>query len=106
MEALFQDPALFLTLREAVPRLRTYPSVRLWQIGCGGGEMAYATAIVLREEGLEARATLYATDDDPARVAAAGRGVVPPAGLDAQSYAAPGGRCALCEKFFAAGGPG
>jgi len=35
-----------------VPLLRTYPFVRIWLAGCSTGEEVYATAIVLREEGL------------------------------------------------------
>ena len=48
---LFSDPELFLRLRErVVPELRTWPWPNVWVAGCGTGELAYALAIVLREE--------------------------------------------------------
>lgn len=60
---LFRDAEYFATLRrEIVPVLRTYPSLRIWIAGCSTGEEAYSHAIVLAEEGLLGRATIYATD--------------------------------------------
>jgi chemotaxis protein methyltransferase CheR len=61
--SMFRDPSFYLTFRErVVPLLRTYPSVRLWHAGCSTGEEVYSMAILLQEEGLYDRATLYATD--------------------------------------------
>jgi chemotaxis protein methyltransferase CheR len=61
--AMFRDPDFYLALREkAVPILRTYPFMRIWNVGCSTGEEAYSLAILLREEGLYDRCRIYATD--------------------------------------------
>ncbi|HTM22360.1 MAG TPA: protein-glutamate O-methyltransferase CheR, partial [Kofleriaceae bacterium] len=54
--------------RGIVPRLRTYPSLRLWHAGSPAADV-YATAIVLREEGLLTRARIYATADSEDQLA-------------------------------------
>lgn len=60
---LFRDPLVYLTVREqVVPLLRTWPHFKVWHAGCATGEEVYSLAIVLREEGLYDRATIYATD--------------------------------------------
>jgi chemotaxis protein methyltransferase CheR len=57
----FRDPAFFVAFRERVlPRLRTFPHVRIWVIG--SGEDAYALAILLREAEFAHRTRIYATD--------------------------------------------
>lgn len=59
----FRDPFLFRALREKViPVLRTYPTLKIWNAGCSTGEEVYTLAILLEEEGLLARTTIYATD--------------------------------------------
>jgi len=63
VSAMFRDPRFFLTLRRlAVPFLRTYPFIRIWQAGCSTGEEVYSLAILLQEEGLYDRCRIYATD--------------------------------------------
>ncbi len=75
---MFRDPAYFRALREkVVPHLRTYPSLKVWVAGCSHGEELYSLAILLREEGLEERTIFYATDINPAALAAAEAGVYP-----------------------------
>jgi chemotaxis protein methyltransferase CheR len=60
---MFRDPAFYRVFRaRVVPILRTYPLLRIWHAGCASGEEAYASAIVLSEEGLYDRAQIYATD--------------------------------------------
>ena len=63
---LFRDPTFFLCMRKHVlPILKIYPSLKIWHAGCASGEEAYSMAILLAEEGLLERTTLYATDINP-----------------------------------------
>jgi len=60
---MFRDPGFYKSLREIViPILKTYPFIKIWHAGCSTGEEAYSMAIVLLEEGLADRTTIYATD--------------------------------------------
>lgn len=60
---MFRDPPFYRVFRaRVVPVLRTYPLLKIWHAGCATGEEAYATAILLSEEGLYERAQIYATD--------------------------------------------
>jgi chemotaxis protein methyltransferase CheR len=62
---MFRDPMVFAKIRtELVPRLATYPRIRIWIAGCATGEEAYSVAILLDEAGLLERTTIYATDID------------------------------------------
>ncbi len=60
---MFRDPGFYRSIREnLVPILKTYPFIKIWHAGCSTGEEAYSMAIVLKEEGLYDRTTIYATD--------------------------------------------
>lgn len=60
---IFRDPDFYQVIRnEIVPYLETYPFVKIWHAGCASGEEAYSLAILLKEEGLYDRATIFATD--------------------------------------------
>lgn len=60
---MFRDPHFYKSLREnVIPLLRTYPFIKIWHAGCSTGEEVYSMAIVLQEEGLYNRTTIYATD--------------------------------------------
>jgi chemotaxis protein methyltransferase CheR len=72
---LFRDPDYWRALRQQVlPRLATYPFLRVWIAGCGAGEEAYSMAILLAEAGLLERSQLYATDISAAALAEASAG--------------------------------
>lgn len=60
---MFRDPGFYRSVRDrVVPYLKTYPFIRIWHAGCATGEEVYSMAIVLQEEGLYERATIFATD--------------------------------------------
>jgi chemotaxis protein methyltransferase CheR len=72
----FRDPQFFRALRESVfPLLKTHAKVVIWAAGCSTGEEVLSLAIALREEGLDARSTIYATDINPNVLATAKGGI-------------------------------
>jgi chemotaxis protein methyltransferase CheR len=100
---LFASPDWMQAFRaDVVPRLRTYPRVRIWHAGCGSqAEDAYAMAIVLREEGLLERTTIYATDVSDVILARARRGLLAEwTETSGDNYRRSGGRASL-EEYYA-----
>jgi chemotaxis protein methyltransferase CheR len=88
----FREPSFFTAFRERVlPRLRTFPHVRIWVIG--SGEDAYALAILLREAEFYHRTRIYATDASEAALDRAKAGVFPAEMIDelSERYAEAGG---------------
>ncbi|MCY7362292.1 MAG: protein-glutamate O-methyltransferase CheR [Ignavibacteria bacterium] len=60
---MFRDKNFYKSLREnVIPILKTYPFIKIWHAGCATGEEVYSMAIVMQEEGLYDRTTIYATD--------------------------------------------
>jgi len=60
---MFRDKGFYKSLREnVIPILKTYPFIKIWHAGCSTGQEAYSMAIMLEEEGLYDRTTIYATD--------------------------------------------
>ena len=60
---MFRDPGFYKSLREnVIPLLKTYPFIKIWHAGCATGEEVYSLAIIMQEEGLYNRTTIYATD--------------------------------------------
>jgi chemotaxis protein methyltransferase CheR len=60
---MFRDPGFYDAVREkVVPYLKTFPFTKVWHAGCATGEEVYSLAIVLQEEKLYDRATIFATD--------------------------------------------
>jgi chemotaxis protein methyltransferase CheR len=100
-DALFSDPAFFQAFRtRVVPLLRTYPSIRVWHVGCGSGEDTYALAILLMEEGLWSRCRLYASDASEGLLADARSGVLAlPGEEDVLNYQEAGGPRALTDYY-------
>lgn len=102
--AMFRDPSFFRTFREVVvPVLRAFPVLRIWHAGCATGEEVYATAILLREEGLLERARIYATDMKQSVLDEAKRGVFPLARMQGYTtgYIRSGGVRAFSEYYVA-----
>lgn len=104
---LFRDPAYFRAIRErVVPYLRTYPSLKVWVAGCSTGEEVYSLAILFREEGLEERTMIYATDINPEALRKAEAGVydldrIP---LFTENHRRAGGKSSLSDYYTAAYG--
>ncbi len=101
---MFRDPQVFQILREKViPVLRTWPHVKIWHAGCATGEEVYSLAILLREEGLYDRATIYATDFNDEALDQARAGIYPAERLkDAtRNYQKSGGRRSFSEYYHA-----
>ena len=95
---MFRDPPFFTNIRSnLVPYLRSFPSLRVWHAGCGRGEEVYSLAILLLEEGLYERCTVFATDLLEASIDAAKAGRYDALMLDsyAANYRLSGGRGAL-----------
>ena len=88
----FREPQFFTAFRDRVlPRLRTFPHVRVWVIGCG--DDAYSLAILLREAEFYHRTRIYATVAGEAAVDRAKAGTFPAELLDeyAERYREAGG---------------
>ena len=105
VSAMFRDPRFFLAFRtHAVPLLRTYPFIRIWQAGCSTGEEVYSLAILLHEEGLYDRCRIYATDMNEVVLHKARKGIFPVDVMPAYSanYCASGGTSSLSDYYTAA----
>jgi chemotaxis protein methyltransferase CheR len=104
---MFRDPSYFRAIREkVVPHLKTYPSLKIWVAGCGGGEELYSLVILFREEGLERRTLFYATDISQEALAHAEAGFY---GIDriqmfTENHRKSGGKSSLSDYYSAAYG--
>jgi chemotaxis protein methyltransferase CheR len=104
VSAMFRDPGFFLAFRRhAVPLLRTYPFIRIWQAGCSLGEEAFSLAILLQEEGLYERSRIYATDINEVTLRQAREGIFPAELMQryTQSYIQAGGTRSFSEYYTA-----
>ncbi|QJW90350.1 protein-glutamate O-methyltransferase CheR [Spirosoma taeanense] len=74
---MFRDPPFYAALREKVlPKLASYPIIKIWHAGCSTGEEVYSMAILLQEAGLLERCRIYATDLNPANLDKARQGLI------------------------------
>lgn len=102
---MFRDPTFFLALRHQVlPRLATYPSIKVWVAGCSTGEEVYSLAILLREEGLLDRSLIYATDINPVSLDKARQGIFSLNSIKGHTvnYQNSGGKRAFSDYYTAA----
>jgi chemotaxis protein methyltransferase CheR len=101
---MFRDPELILGLRdEVIPLLKTYPSARIWVAGCATGEEVYSLAILLDEEGMLKRTSIYATDLNEDMLAVAKLGSYPLERMQRyeEAYQLSGGRRSLADHYTA-----
>lgn len=75
---MFRDPDFYRAVRQTLtPYLQTYPFIKIWVAGCATGEEVYSLAILLKEEGIYDRATIYATDFNETALKKAAEGIYP-----------------------------
>jgi len=101
---MFRDPFVYRRIREKViPLLHTYPFIKIWHAGCATGEEAYSLAIVLQEEGLYERATIFATDFNDTALEKAKTGIYPMDNvkLFTNNYHGSGGTLPFSEYYHA-----
>ena len=104
VSAMFRDPDFFLAFRQtAIPVLRTYPFIRIWQAGCSLGEEAYSLAILLEEEGIYDRSLIYATDLHDSTLRQAREAIFPADLMQkyTQNYILSGGQRSFSEYYTA-----
>lgn len=101
---MFRDPLVFAKIRaEVLPRLATYPRIRIWIAGCATGEEAYSMAILLAEAGLLERSTIYATDIDSESLRVATAAIYPADSIvrATRNYQASGGERPFSDWYVA-----
>ena len=101
---MFRDPTVFAKIRaELLPRLATYPRIRIWVAGCATGEEAYSVAILFAEAGLLDRTTIYATDIDAESLRAATSAIYPADAMitATRNYQASGGSRPFSDWYVA-----
>lgn len=99
---MYRDPSFYLGFRKKViPYLKEYPVIRIWHAGCSTGEEAYSMAILLYEEGLHHKATIYATDINETAIDIAKSGVFPLKKMQqyTKNYLHSGGAKAFSEYY-------
>lgn len=75
---MFRDTSFYKYLRESIlPRLGTYPFIRIWVAGCSTGEEVYSIAILLQEANLLHKSLIYATDINSSVLETARKGIFP-----------------------------
>ena len=102
--AMFHPPDFYRAFTErVVPLLRTYPFIRLWQVGCSTGEEVYSMSILLEEAGLYDRSRIYATEGDTFLLHQARDGIFPLAAMReyTANYQRAGGRGTFSEYYTA-----
>ncbi len=101
---MFRDPFVYRTVREQViPLLKTWPHFKVWHAGCATGEEVYSLAIMLKEEGVLERATIYATDFNDESLEKAREGVYEVVKLQeaTRNYQQTGGKTSFSEYYHA-----
>ncbi|MCW3104828.1 MAG: chemotaxis protein CheR [Bacteroidetes bacterium] len=101
---MFRDPGFYKSLREnVIPVLKTYPFIKIWHAGCSTGEEAYSMSILMQEEGLYDRTTIYATDFNQQVVNRAKEGIFSNALIKeyTANYQLFGGRASFSDYYTA-----
>ncbi len=99
---MFRDPFVYKVIREKIiPMLRTYPYLKIWHAGCATGEEVYSLAILLAEENIYRRSTIYATDFNDSVLNKAREGIYSIEHIQeaTRNYQAGGGRRPFSEYY-------
>ncbi len=103
---MFRDPSFFQSFRNnIIPFVRDYPDIRIWHVGCSTGEEVYSMAILLHEEGVYDKATIYATDINAKSLEQAKKGTFSLANMQlyTKNYMEAGGGRAFSEYYKVVG---
>lgn len=101
---MFRDPSFYEALRsKVVPRLKTYPFIKVWLAGCATGEEVYSLAILFKEEGILNRSVIYATDINQHSLQVARDGMYPLEYMKnyTTNYQRSGGKCNFSDYYIA-----
>ena len=101
---MFRDPEFYRTLRSVIlPRLGTYPFIRIWIAGCSTGEEAYSVAIFLKELNLLHKSLIYATDINSAVLENAAQAMMPMSKIKlyTENYMSAGGSAHFSDYYAA-----
>jgi chemotaxis protein methyltransferase CheR len=99
---MFRDQDFYRSVREnVIPVLKTYPFIKIWHAGCSTGQEAYSMAIILMEEGLYERTTIYATDFNQVALSRAKEGIFSNSMMEeyAVNYQSSGGKESFSDYF-------
>ncbi len=101
---MFRDPEFYLFVRKKIIEiLKTYPFIKIWHAGCSTGEEVYSFAILLKEEGLYERATIFATDFNDSALEIAKEGIYTLKNVKTftTNYQKSGGRSSFSDYYYA-----
>ena len=101
---MFRDPTFYKAIREkVVPRLKTYPFIKVWLAGCATGEEVYSLAILFKEEGILNRSVIYATDINQNSLKTAKEGIYPMEHMKmyTSNYQKAGGKADFSDYYIA-----
>ena len=75
---MFRDPFVYKMIRQKIiPALKVYKNINIWHAGCATGDEVYSMAILLKEEGLDDKVNIYATDINQKSLEIAKSGIYP-----------------------------
>jgi len=101
---MFRDPPVYRSLREnVIPLLKSFPFVKVWHAGCATGEEVYSLAILLEEEGIAGKATIFGTDFNDESLESARRAIYPADRMQefTRNYQEAGGKRSFSEYYRA-----
>jgi chemotaxis protein methyltransferase CheR len=99
---MFREPFFFKVLaKEIFPYMDTYPSINIWHAGCSTGEEVYSNVILLEENGLYNKSTVFATDINSSVLEKARQGAYSTSLMKeySKSYLKAGGKNSLSDYY-------